>query len=303
MSDTTNETGEKRHETTIHNSFCVDLSRSQTTDTRITRGVGFFTHTRKTKSGMTTALTKPESKELAECESVINKGLNSFFEVGEALFTIRDKKLYRKDHADFQAYCDGKWGFTPQQNSYLIGDAYSERKKGKGAPSGNKNAVNVEEKQMGHNDPFVSTAEEVAAEFNVSVPTVKRNEKYKQALAVIGNVNGKAKADILSGSLKIDKKDVIEIGKLHESEIGACILNVKAGRKFHDDGKEAEAVEEPPEKPVGDRIKTQRQKTVKTVDAAMRAFDDLQGLSSHPRKHKESIAACKILLATAKEWK
>jgi hypothetical protein len=50
-----------------------------------------------------------------------------------------------------------------------------------------------------------------------------------------------------------------------------------------------------------DRLKTQRQKTVKTVEALMRAFDDLQTMKAHPR-HDEAINNCKLLLKLAKGW-
>jgi uncharacterized ParB-like nuclease family protein len=51
-----------------------------------------------------------------------------------------------------------------------------------------------------------------------------------------------------------------------------------------------------------DRISTQRSKTIKTVEALMRAFDDLNLLLAKP-EHKEAIATCKVLLKTAKGWK
>ena len=51
-----------------------------------------------------------------------------------------------------------------------------------------------------------------------------------------------------------------------------------------------------------DRIKTQRQKTIKTTEALMRAFDDLNYLCARAA-HKEAIRLCKLLLKTVKEWK
>jgi len=50
-----------------------------------------------------------------------------------------------------------------------------------------------------------------------------------------------------------------------------------------------------------DRIGTQRSKTVKTAEALMRAFDDLNMLLAKP-EHTEAIASCKFLLKTAKSW-
>jgi len=51
-----------------------------------------------------------------------------------------------------------------------------------------------------------------------------------------------------------------------------------------------------------DRLNTQRQKTVKTVEALMRAFDTLQEMLARP-EHGEAIDDCKRLLRIAKQWK
>lgn len=51
-----------------------------------------------------------------------------------------------------------------------------------------------------------------------------------------------------------------------------------------------------------DRIAIQKSKTVKTCEALMRAFDDLQTLVARP-EHAEAIRSCKALLKTARAWK
>ena len=52
-----------------------------------------------------------------------------------------------------------------------------------------------------------------------------------------------------------------------------------------------------------DRIKIQRQKTVKTCEALLRAFDDLHLLLPLADEHIEAVACCKSLLKIAKWWK
>jgi len=52
-----------------------------------------------------------------------------------------------------------------------------------------------------------------------------------------------------------------------------------------------------------DRVNTQRQKTVKTIEALMRAFDDLHLLLARPDDHKYAVDSCKALLKTARAWK
>lgn len=51
------------------------------------------------------------------------------------------------------------------------------------------------------------------------------------------------------------------------------------------------------------RLSDQRSKTVKTVEALMRAFGDLHMLVPKEQAHEDAIATCKILLKTAKGWK
>lgn len=46
---------------------------------------------------------------LAECEAVIERGLATFVEVGEALRRIRDERLYRESHGTFEDYCRERW--------------------------------------------------------------------------------------------------------------------------------------------------------------------------------------------------
>jgi hypothetical protein len=48
---------------------------------------------------------------LAQLERVIERGLETFIEVGEALCRIRDERLYREaGFRSFEAYCQERWG-------------------------------------------------------------------------------------------------------------------------------------------------------------------------------------------------
>ncbi len=67
-----------------------------------------------------TVLTKAEQDELTQCETVIRQGLDTFVQVGQALETIRDKKLYRLDYSTFEEYCQAKWDFSRVRASQLI---------------------------------------------------------------------------------------------------------------------------------------------------------------------------------------
>jgi hypothetical protein len=61
-----------------------------------------------------------ESHELERCEVVIKQGLNTFIEVGEALFIIRDKRLYRREFNTFEDYCQEKWALSKPYVNRII---------------------------------------------------------------------------------------------------------------------------------------------------------------------------------------
>jgi hypothetical protein len=59
----------------------------------------------------TIPLTAAERARLTELESVVETHLETFLTVGRALAEIRNRRLYRQEHADFETYCKTKWGF------------------------------------------------------------------------------------------------------------------------------------------------------------------------------------------------
>jgi hypothetical protein len=61
-----------------------------------------------------------ESHELERCEVVIKQGLQTFIEVGQALMTIREKRLYRISFKTFEDYCVGRWAFGRNYVNKLI---------------------------------------------------------------------------------------------------------------------------------------------------------------------------------------
>jgi hypothetical protein len=68
-------------------------------------------------------LTPSERNELYQCELVIEGGLRTFVDVGNALLTIRDKRLYRDEYGTFETYCQERWGFVPSRARQLIAAA------------------------------------------------------------------------------------------------------------------------------------------------------------------------------------
>lgn len=66
-------------------------------------------------------LAESESQTLARCEAIITRGIATFIEVGEALSTIQQGKLYREHYTTFEAYCFDTWGIGRARAYQLIG--------------------------------------------------------------------------------------------------------------------------------------------------------------------------------------
>jgi hypothetical protein len=61
-----------------------------------------------------------EGREKEQCEAVIASGWDAFLEVGQALATIRNKRLYRGHYLTFEDYCRRKWEFSKSHANRLI---------------------------------------------------------------------------------------------------------------------------------------------------------------------------------------
>lgn len=57
-------------------------------------------------------LTTIEQQDLERCEAVIERGLQTFYEVGMALLEIRERRLYKQDYTSFEVYCRERWNFS-----------------------------------------------------------------------------------------------------------------------------------------------------------------------------------------------
>jgi len=69
------------------------------------------------------ALTASESGELADCEGILERGLCTFFEVGNALLTIRENRLYRDKYSTFKQYCKNRWNIGRSYACRVMGAA------------------------------------------------------------------------------------------------------------------------------------------------------------------------------------
>lgn len=69
---------------------------------------------------MKNELTKSQRSELEACEAKIEAGMETFVEVGNALLTIREGKLYRTEFKTFEEYCQTKWEMSDRHARRLI---------------------------------------------------------------------------------------------------------------------------------------------------------------------------------------
>jgi len=70
-----------------------------------------------------TTLVLSELNRLGDLEAVIERGLSTFVDVGEALREIREARLYRQTHGTFEDYCRERWSMTRQHANRLVGAA------------------------------------------------------------------------------------------------------------------------------------------------------------------------------------
>jgi hypothetical protein len=69
------------------------------------------------------SLSPAESSRRAELEEVVERGLATFVEVGNALLEIRDSRLYRNTHSTFEKYCRDQWDISKTHANRLINAA------------------------------------------------------------------------------------------------------------------------------------------------------------------------------------
>lgn len=72
--------------------------------------------------GPSAELARDERTRLEELELVIERGLDTFVEVGRALCEVRDSRLYRESFDTFENYCHGRWSLS-SSHAYRMIDA------------------------------------------------------------------------------------------------------------------------------------------------------------------------------------
>lgn len=101
------------------------------------------------------ALTTSEQADLRRLEGIVQRGMQTFCEVGKALAEIQERRLYRLTHKTFTAYCEERWGMSKSH-------AYRHIEVSKTietlSPMGDKNALPANERQARELAPLTPEA-------------------------------------------------------------------------------------------------------------------------------------------------
>jgi len=133
-------------------------------------------------------LTNHQISELKKCETIIERGKDTFVECGIAIARIKDERLYRQDHNSFDEYCKARWGWGKAYAYHLIG------------------AAEVKKSPIGDSIQNMEQAKAI-----LKVPEEKRAEVMEKA-AKAGPVTGKSIAQAAEPELE-DEEPVIELDK------------------------------------------------------------------------------------------
>ena len=110
-------------------------------------------------------MTADERGRLQSLEAVIERGKQTFVDVGLALAEIRRGKLFRSTHKSFESYCVERWNFTRQFASLQIQAAEVAKELSTIVDSSNEGTVREFVKVPKEDRPKVAeAAKQVAAE-------------------------------------------------------------------------------------------------------------------------------------------
>lgn len=97
---------------------------------------------------------------LDELEGVIEHGMQTFVEVGNALREIREQRLYRESHETFETYCDERWGFGRNYANKQIAAAEAATALGTTVPTASAPTSEAQAREL---VPLKDQPEELAA--------------------------------------------------------------------------------------------------------------------------------------------
>ncbi len=256
-------------------------------------------------------LTKRDKNRLAKCEERIAKGMHGFVDAGLALAEVNEHNLFIT-YGSFAAYCKQRWEITPTYARNLIRAAsVVQHLRGEECET----IVSLPLKET-HARPLTTIPmEKVSGVWQMVVDSAPKTDAGEPRIT----------ADLVKQKVEEWKTASGQRsgGAAQKPDLGKCPNCASTKWTEDEDGITCAKCYHPHGEPAGDpdedRIKTQRQKTVKTAEALMRAFDDLQAMKARGEhggsakwtaddalatvKDMGVIQACKGLLKLARGWK
>ncbi|MDV6306031.1 MULTISPECIES: hypothetical protein [Gordonia] len=110
------ETGKKSTEL----KYRMQLAEAYPTEEQVVTGGDDFSSWREFRKSLSAKPEPEPDAALVECEAVIERGLKSFVEVGQALARIRDERLYKAEFATFEDYCQARWQLNRAHADRLV---------------------------------------------------------------------------------------------------------------------------------------------------------------------------------------
>lgn len=156
-------------------------------------------------------------------EAIIQRGLDTFVEVGEALLRIKEGKLYKATHGTWNEYVRERWGFSRVQAHRLIAasDVVADIKM---LPIGN--ILPTSESQV---RPLAVLPKEQQADAWVAAvklapkgePTAKHVKQVVEDFTVIGNYSPELLSEVRSGNITIPqaKREIVKRQRVDTPEL------------------------------------------------------------------------------------
>ena len=123
----------------------------------------------------------------------------------------------------------GRRNLTPEQKKYLIGKQYEAEKASHGASDGfrGNQHSNLVSGQNVHLPDSAKTSERIAAENGVNEKYVRRAEQFAKGVDLANEIDPSIRQDILSGSLPVTSKQVMEIVNATPDELPVRVAELR----------------------------------------------------------------------------
>lgn len=159
--------------------------------------------------------TLSEANRLAELETIIERGKETFVEVGTALLEIRDSRLYKEKFKTFENYCQERWGMSRIHAHRMIEAAAVANNL---LPIGNKPENEAQARELAALPP--EQQRQVASTTDFKRATAKQVRKKVQAILPPKH---KPSSPELKSKPNADEEEdfMLPVGRLHEAA-GIC---------------------------------------------------------------------------------